>query len=671
MSRFANGYSKAEVVRRETRGIQIDRSIRSAKDTAPSAPRIDPNVLADPSDNTLKASILKDPVETLEIMIDVWDLAPPPGEFDSLFVYHQVGNTGLKEQVFAERYAAGDAATKFPVSVELMKHEQGYLADGDHVFFYEVQLYNGDPLEPSAPLRLRFDRIGPNQGEPPTAVPVIPVINDGNIGTIAPMLPTYGDWAEGDWVYWWVGKDIPEGEPTIPPAGSDKVAEKDQLLSLPRQIIEALGDGEAYVCYVLVDKAGNKGAVSELRKVSIALGAAPADLQNPEVPLAKDGLVDREDAMLGIVVEIPAFKNFKPTDEVNARWGTKDLGWRAIGSEAFPLKFTVDLGVLRAQYGTPEVGTKPTNVSYQVRRGVEDMGIRAISVDVNFERIGPVDPGPDPDPEWPDPVNAHLPLAHVYGDGSNTPDVLGPEHDGKPAELHFEIPEGLEEDDLMQFFWELEHVVEADYIIKASDNAGDKKTAPLGWPYIQKTGNVTVKVHYQISRASVPNKAYSKDQEVVVNAVVLHPDAPQFKGVNGSGWLTCTALDIPGDPSIPPAIILTVDDLSQYGLKAGSKVHLYWWALHSTSGDELVIDWDEEITLGTDYPVAGFDWRIPYEDYVLPIYEFDASDHSGRGHVRYEFESVVAGAGTLVTVVSDVGVAKVAMHTTGGPCALP
>lgn len=65
--------------------------------------------------------------------------------------------------------------------------------------------------------------------------------------------------------------------------------------------------------------------------------------------------------------------------------------------------------------------------------------------------------------------------------------------------------------------------------------------------------------------------------------------------------MTCSALDIPGDPAIPPAILVTVKDLSQYGLVDGDTVHLYWWALHSTSGDEEVIAWDEPIELGEDY----------------------------------------------------------------------
>ncbi|WP_060513122.1 hypothetical protein [Pseudomonas sp. NBRC 111124] len=670
MSRFGRIFSKAELNRRENRKQKRDGMQRNACALADSAPRVDPSALADAADGTLWADILKDPAKDLVIEIYKWNLAPPPGEFDALYVYHQIGTAGPKEEIYSGQFAAGDAS-KFPLPVKLDKHDQSYLADGDHLFFYEIELYSGVPPQPSDTLKLRFDRMGPNEGQPPKEVPSLPVITDANVGSIELTLPDYSDRATGDQVFWWISKEIPEGEPTLPPEGDAPVTQADQKLPVRQASLQALGDGEAWVAYLLIDKAGNKSLLSLLTKVSITLGALPTVLLPPEVPLAQDGLVDREDAMQGIIIEIPDITNFKSTDEFNPRWGIQDLGWRPIGLGAFPIPVSVDSAVVREQYGQPEVGTKGVNVSYQVRRGIETQGDAFTVVDVNFEMIGPVDPGPDPDPEWPDPVNPRLPLPHVYGQGSTTPDLLGPEHDQLDASLEFELYEGLMEDDEVQFFWGGEHIVGVDYTVLDTDKAGDLRSIEILWEYINRTGNTTVPVHYEIKRTTVPNKGISGKQGVVVNAIVIHPDAPEFVGVNASGWMTCSALDVPADPSIPPAILVTVEDLSQYGLTDGSTVHLYWWALHSTSGDDEVIDWDEEITLGVNYPVTGFNWRIPYEDYVLPIYEFDSNDHSGRGFVRYEFESALTASGKRVPVISDEGMAKFAMHGTTDPCDLP
>lgn len=671
MSRLGRIYSDAELNRRDCRKQKRDGMQPSACILAAPAPGVDEDVFADPDDGTVWANILKDPAKDLVIKVNKWNLSPIPGDLDALYVYHQIGTSGPKEEIFRGAYWAGDV-DKFPVGIKLNKHDQAYLTDGDHLFFYEVEPFNNPPSGPSDALTLHFDRMGPNKGEPPKEVPALPVITDANVNSVELTLPEYSDRARADHVYWWISKEIPEGEPGLPWEGDAPVTQGDQKLPVRKETLETLGDGEAWVVYLLIDKAGNKGAPSLLRKVSITLGALPTVLQPPEVPLAKDGLVDREDVMAGIIIEIPEIKNAKPTDEFNPRWGNQDLGWRPIGREGSQIPVSVDPAVVREQYGKPEAGTKSVNVSYQVRRGIEIQGNAATSVDVNFEMIGPGNPGGgDPDPEWPDPVNPRLPLPNVYGQSSATPNVLGPEHDLLDAELRFKLYEGLMEDDVVQFFWGGEYIVGADYTVLDTDKVGDERTIVILWEYISRTGNTTVPVHYEISRTSVPNKGISKSQDVVVNAVVIHPDAPEFVGVNEKGWMTCSALDIPSDPLIPPAVLVNVKDLSQYGLRDGDTVHLYWWALHSVSGDEDVIDWDESIQLGKEYPVTGFTWRIPYEDYVLPIYDFDSVDHTGRGFVRYEFESVLTGSERRVPVISDVGMEMFAMHELFTPCVLP
>ncbi|MFB4402450.1 hypothetical protein [Pseudomonas inefficax] len=223
------------------------------------APRVNPSVLADGRDGTVWAEILKDPAKDLFIEIDKWNLGPPDGDFDTLYVYHQNGSSGLKEEIFSEQYAAGDA-DKFPVSIRLDKHAQSYLADGDHLFFYEVLLYYGELQPPSDTLTLRFDRMGPNNGLPPKEVPPLPVITDVNVGSIELTLPESSDRAEGDHAYWWISKEIPEGVPTLPPEGDAPVTQADQKLPVRKATLEALGDGTAWVVYLLIDKAGNMGS---------------------------------------------------------------------------------------------------------------------------------------------------------------------------------------------------------------------------------------------------------------------------------------------------------------------------------------------------------------------------------------------------------------------------
>lgn len=75
--------------------------------------------------------------------------------------------------------------------------------------------------------------------------------------------------------------------------------------------------------YVLVDKAGNISRVSKPMSVVVALGAMPANLKLPEVPLAADDLIDRLDAKQGVQVHVLEYDNWKSTDEISVSWGRR------------------------------------------------------------------------------------------------------------------------------------------------------------------------------------------------------------------------------------------------------------------------------------------------------------------------------------------------------------
>lgn len=505
-------------------------------------------------------------------------------------------------------------------------------------------------------------------------MPVIAEVVDANVATVNIVLPDYPDRAAKDHVYYYWLKEVPDDFTSVAPAGDAEVTAADQRLPVPRAVIEAAGDGVRYVFYVLLDKAGNIGHVSKPRSVAVALGAMPANLKDPLVPLAADGLIDREDAKFGVQVHIPEYDNWKATDQVIVKWKSAELSPREIGEgTGFPLVFSVAREVLRSEYGTPATGTKPMAVRYDVWRGDSSRGNKQISVDVNFETFGPEEPGPDPDPQWPDPVNPRLPLCDVFGEGATTPNVLLPIHDGRPATLKVELYEGLAEDDLIEFFWGGVHVKEADYKVLAADKEGDEIERSIPWNYIHQTGNGTVPVHYQVTRTGVPNKPTSLERDVDVSAIVVHPDQPEFQGVNDSGWLACDALTDPDNPTADPAIRVVVGDLTQYGLDDGDEVTLFWWVLHGDSGDVEVEEaaLEQTITLGTDYPASGFTWRVePYEDHILPLYEFDADDHTGRAFCRYEFEDPTQRRrGLHVLIISDTVEQKIAMQDPFvGPC---
>lgn len=632
------------------------------------------DVLVGDPENTVKAQVLKDPSTPLVLSIAKWTEVAPPGKHDTLTVYHIVGTSPIKETLFHGTFNQDDE-DQLPLKVILPKGSESY-GDGTHGFQFVLQLYTLDPPYESDVLSLRFDRVAPNAGNVPPEVPDIAQVIDANVANVNVTLPDYPDRVAGDHVYYYWVKDVPDDVSNVTPAGHAEVVTADQLLPLPQDLIKVSGDGEFYAIYVLVDKAGNVGQISRPTQVSVALGAMPANLQAPLVPLAADdGLVDRADAELGVQVNVLRFDNWKPTDEISASWQDKPLGKRVIGEgQTFPLVFTVSHQVLRETYGTPAQGKKDMTVRYEVWRGGRIAGSKEETVAVNFETFGPVDPGTDPDPEWPDLVNPRLPMPIVYGQGSTTPNVLLPEHDGKDASVDVLLYQGLLEDDLIEFYWNGEHVVEADYPVDANDAAGDKLSRSIPWTYIKQAGNGTATVSYQIARASVPNKPESKPQEVIVTAIVVHPDKPVFEGVNPGGWLSCTSLEDPSDPLAAAAVRVTVGDLTQYGLQTGDEVVLSWWVLHGQTGDVEVEDaaFEETVTLCADYPATGFVWRVePYDDYILPVYHFDQKDRTGRAFCTYAFEDPALRGSTIhALIVSDPAEQPMAMHDPFGPCSV-
>lgn len=640
--------------------------IRLAQPQALERPGIASELIADPADNTIKVEYLEDGSKVFEITIPAWEAMAPPSLYDSLTVTHvQTGKPILEEQF------SRDDAGKFPLPIRFTRAQLDGWVDGDNSFKYEVIKYNSpDPAE-SDTLTLRFDRKPPYDKATPAAFPLIADITEANISSVKLSLPAYPDKAGGDKVFWFWLKEVPgEGE-VVNPDGSADVGTFPQDIPVPADIIRAMGDGGVYALYVLQDIAGNISRLSAPRAVGVAIGPLPANLQLPLVAAADDGVIDQQDVFDGVVVRVLAFDNAKPTDEVRVIWDDYESEWREVGSlNAFPMDFRMTPKVVWDSYGAASTGEVTVKVAYEVRRGTVPQGGRDITVMVNLERVGPVDPGPDPDPEWPDPVNPRLPRPAVYGEVSDTENVLLPVDEFKDALLRLHIHVSLKENDVLMFYWDDAHLDTLDYPLKADDIDEDLQFE-VPWADIAARGNDIVPVHYKVSRPGNPNMAWSDTVDVDVTAIDIHPEKPAFLGGNTSapiGWLTCRALYDEADPGNPldPAIRVQVPDLAQYGLKPGDKVTLKWTAVQGFVGEEPVedVDKEEEITL-TDENINGFVWRVqPYDKHILPIYDAAPPDRDGRGRVHYEF--ILAGR----TYVSDVEEQVVAMHDASGTCPL-
>jgi len=655
----------AEQVRQAVRLERTRRGSALAMSDLP-PPSIDDRVFADKSDGTLYSIFLGVGV-TLSLEIPRWNLSAR-GQ-DKLTVY----KLGDGQQVlFEDVFNAADSA-RFPLKVDIPYEVFNRWGDGPHEFVYDVVQANNEYMN-SLPLLLRFDREAPYKGNPPSPFPEVGPVLESNIGAVTVALPAYPDWQEGDHVaYFWLNlAEPPEDLNDLEPVAFVKVESPPQALVVPEAYIREAGNGGIYAIYQLFDKAGNASFPSVYRAIGVALGTLPDNLQPPRVPLApggQDTLIDVADALLGVTVEIDAFDHFDAEDEINVTWGTAPLGWDRIGARRFPLEVAVPNEVLREQYGMTTKGDKRTTVKYEVRRGTVPQGSREIEILVNFETVAP-DPGTDPIPEFPEPVNPRLPLPDVFGEGSTTPNQLEPEHEEKPAELRVVLYDDIKDGDKLEFYWGEQRITEATYDIdQDSDNSGDEIRRPVPWPYIKGGNNGVVPVHYTVTRPDVPNIGLSDNQNVTVDAITITPAAPDYeRGPTApEGWVNCSSLyENPEDPQpLEPAIRIVVPDLSEYELQAGDVVTMHWQAFQGAA-DTYLPDADkiEPITLGGDYPVTGFTWYVqPYDDHILPIYV--PGDATGSAKITYAFEY----QGKQVT--SEVLDIIVGMYTPIGSCPIP
>lgn len=658
----------AEQSRSAFRKAQVQRH-REMQELAP--PTLDAGMIVDPTDNTLhKNALLNDLAVTIQAYDSAADLLP--GDIDTVYLEWAVsGSEDFKSYAQAEITPPLDGV--FPLVLRLPKAQME--KDGPYQLRYRVQQYNSEEAI-SPVMNLICDGTAPwewTDEEPPAMLmPAVPITDQylvdnpaGVVGTI----PDYVDRQPKDTiVYWWVTDPIPEDITEIDIAGLHEVTGTPALITVRPEVIRDAGDGGCYLFYALIDKAHNRSRISFPAPVAVALGPLPTNLAPPQVPLASDGVINQMDAWLGVVVHIPLYAGWKPTDRVEVKWGATDLYAEDIGSQpGEQIQVRVPAATLKAEYGDA-TGEKETSVSYRILRGTVAFDAPATLLDVDFSYIGP--PRPDPDLTWPDPVNETLTQLDTYGGVSNQFNHLTEADAGQPAKQNTYLYTPANAGETIEFYWRDE--LAFTYTVGGFEQPGDEIAAQVPWEVIERVGNgPAIPVHYRIGSPGSNNQQHSKTYHVNVEAITITPPAPEYLGLNpANGWLTCVSLyEDPLEPHpLEPCVRVQIPNLSEW-LKDGDSLTLTWtpWDRRTPEGGQVITDaiLEETIVLGGENPVTGFIWRVqPYDEHILPIYQPGVS-RDGRGVTKYAFTY----EGETVTSLEVEAV--VSMHVPGASCPIP
>ncbi|MFG0398228.1 hypothetical protein [Pseudomonas putida] len=641
--------------------------LQDAPDKTAPLPVTAPNVqgIIDSDDGTLHKDRLK---TDLTVEIPAWSDLPPgsdPNDYSTLQL--QFTLTGAENTFRAigpvEKFLPPLVPGDFPLALAFP--QASIPRNGKLWIRYELVDHKGDQYV-SHPIELICDSVPPwgDEPAPPLTAPT-DIINEAYLTNhqagIELGIPEYPERASKDTYQAFYLKEWPEENADYDNPVVDGTVTDDRKITIPADVVRNLGDGRFYIVYYLFDKAQNRSRIRLPATVDVVLTPEPKDLLPPEVPLAvDDGVLSLKDAQAGVQVEIQAYTNSRKEDKIAIKWGATPLIAEQVGSRPFPISISVPSDILRNEYGKAS-GEVATPVSYQVLRGHAAYGPAADDFAVDFSVAGPE--RPDPDPDWPDPVNDKM-LAPTITSFSGDTNLIPPADRGKDATLTFKVFEGAAAPQVVDFYWDGTQVTPARWVVDEAPGADKSVTIP--WSYIEAAGNkLALPVHYTVrGDENALNEQESLPQFVEVSAIDMTADDLEFLGLTDRLWLSCQSLWDPDDPSAAPAIRVQVPPCSRFNVPPNTTMTLNW-VVYDQIVDGNLIDGVEKtwtVTLNAEQIANGFVTRVePYDQHIKPIY--DAAPSGGRAEVSY-----VINTQPPITSNTTTNKISVADQGTGGSC---
>lgn len=624
-------------------------------------PPLVPAIIAGDADGLIEAKSLVSP---LEVLVPSW--AGPAARVAIEWTVE--GGTRFVEVA----HVMSPGLPPFPFSMYIPVDE---FVEGRRHIRYTVVLSSGNRLE-SPPTLVTLDRTPPyGVGYPaaptwPDTMPAGALVTDDYLATTGGVLPVfipeYPDRQSGDTAFFYWLREVPETPEGINYSVGPLDLDVTREVWVPRDVLEATGDGACYGVYVLKDKAGNISRLSAWVKANVLLGPLPSDLQPPVVPLAADGLIDRLDGFEGVVVNIPAFQGSKNGDVVKVTWGGSELVSYPVGpAPQFPIPVPVPWSALRDNYDfDPQANeSQPVDVSYQVVRENVEFPATPLSttIVVNLRVTGP-DNGNEPDP-----VNPKLTEPLIRGE-SQLDNQLIETDAGKDATATIVLPEGLSSGDMIYLYWDGGLTPDYYHVIDG-DMPGKEVPINIPWSVIEASGNNTaLPVHYLITQPGSANHQLSLTRYVQVKIETLTLPKATFPHIFideelGIRSVNCSSLrQVNGNWGVHVHIAAG----GKY-LKQGVEVIAEWRVYDSDTYVEIPGAADSKSFIITaDHELNGIDWFIqPYEERILPAYE-QTNSKLGWAWVRYR--ALIAGEEVFSEITEELlGL----LLPDGGSCPLP
>lgn len=487
---------------------------------------ISPNVEHALDDGLLPIAFLTSPVA---VTFPVWDEA---AEGD----YYQLMLDGLA--IGTRRQLPANPVPGTELVLDILVDTLTITPDGNHTLAYRVQRFIGGTPSISPTIPIVLDRQKPGgQLLSPLVFPRL--VNDGLTSdeltamnnVLVGEVPAYFDLKLDDVIQtYWAGQ--------VGPAHTVKLAEVPGGGNLPerimidftREFLESLGDIKEDAYYVVTDRAGNVSVDSEPVAFQLNLSAPAVDLPAPIIDQADDGVISNADAKQSVSVDIPAYDDVRPGDEITLYWGVNNLPVQTViaGDENENPIF-----IILVDYAT--VALTPdgnVDVYYVVHRNTLLFGTSAVTTVSVFLAL-------------PGPVSPEKPIIRGASANPDANDNVIDENDYlQSATAVIAWKSGFVEDDQINLYWG-QQPSSVQYRIKLSDvTAANDLILTVPNVLITSEGTGTdIRVNYTVTHAGNPNTTYSASQSVVVRRKGELPGGetglqpPEFQRVTENGGI--------------------------------------------------------------------------------------------------------------------------------------
>ena len=503
----------------------------------------------------------------IEVVIEeLWPESAPEGSFDVLVVHwRRSGSEG--EPLLRRRFNGPIDPAIFPLRIPV---DRRYLEnDGTVLLSYEV-LEQGT-LPTSSPTRvLVLDRTPPNNNIAPQ-VPEFPVsiIDEDYLAenpTVNMRIPFYTGRRAWDRVEYYLSDETPPPERDTPDGFFDFVSETEPLVfPVPGDLFRLYRNGLQYMHIVLRDRSGNPGPRSIQTPVIVDLDPSPSDLQALVVPAMVNGLIDRQDARLGVVGKV-LYDNWQEGDHVTVTWGATPLSPQPVTQ--LPLDVSIPWETLIAQ----GLGQASGVATYTITRTGGTLPTPPSPPTVirwNFTVAGQ-DHG-----DAPQLLNLDLPAVMVWGEGSMTENLIDIRDQDQRIYASVPLYHRPQDGEKLTLYWgnfPSTAVPVAHYTVDVSKGDAEGSIvefSDIPWNVITGAGNNDrMPVYYTTSNGV--NEQLANFTNVTVAVVpILSLTQVQFPSATADAWINCQTV-----PPMWDHIPLGIPGNTQ--LREGDAVLLSW-----------------------------------------------------------------------------------------------